>query len=343
MNRLRKLTIFAATSLLLCLNSFFCTAEDLIWLEDKNEVFRLAKEQDKQIFLLVGRPTCGNCQRTFGYFNDPEGPLRQIIEDGYILWYSLRDNAARKAEVKVYTEEFDGIAKSLPFLYVINPEDSLHSVASQWGGKTVEVLEDMINIDLMANNTLNWYSDEEENEMINLAKEEEKYIFKFVGRGTSNNSQKVMTQLNEEPLKQLLEENFILWNSQQAEMVLNTDDAPKTSPYISILNPQEPEKSVESTEGFISVETLELLLKAYPVANHPLVEFPEPQVVLSENTLHITNHIENELLSIYTITGKKIYSVHKNECEITIDTSGFPKGILIIHSSKGWSSKIINR
>lgn len=223
----KRATVIA---LLLCyLGALSCVAEDipaeeLVWNEDKNTVFRLAQEQDKHIFLLVGRPTCKNCQNVIKLLNAPNGSLRSMIEENYILWYSFRDDASRKAEVKIYTAEFDTIAKLLPFLYVINPNKPEKIVTSAWGGQDAEALAN--------------------------------------------------------------------------------------------------------------------ILKSYSVSNEIIRNAPETMVSVAGNSLHISNNIEYEDIRIYTLTGQNVALHHKKGCAISIDASDLPKGLLIIHSSKGWSTKI---
>ena len=209
----------------------FCAAEDLIWHEDKDEVFKIAKEQGKLIFLLVGRETCGNCQGTRRLLN--EEPLRPIVDDNYIMWFSDRDNNDRKAEVKIYTDKFDIQSKIqsmlLPFLYIIDPNEPEKYLVAEWGYDKVKAPEILMTL--------------------------------IVEHTTSND----------------------------------------------------------------------------------FVFEPEQKVFLSYGTLNIYNNMQDEYIFVHSIEGKFITSFHKKDNRLTIDASRFPKGILVVSSSKRWSSKIINR
>ncbi|MDR2915182.1 MAG: hypothetical protein LBV74_10185 [Tannerella sp.] len=346
MNYSKSFATIIITALSLCSNTLFCIADDVVWYQDKEEVFRLAKEQDKYIFLLSGRPTCGNCNRTFGYINNDDEPLKQIANDDYILWYSFYDNPARKAETMIYIAEPLKTATALPILCIINPDDPDKNVAATSGYKTVDALKNLMTIDLIFNKGLTWYEDKEE--AFRLAKEEKKYVFKLIGRGTSNNCQKMIQQLQNEPLKNILEKNYILWySSDVSEIELETysgdsEDITKVPPYIFVVDPSEPEISLASTWGYQDIETLEEMIKPYTVSNEN-INLQESKVCFSGNTLHISNNIDNEQINIYTITGQHVSSIHKKEQDVTIDTFYFPKGVLVIHSSKGWSAKIIKQ
>ena len=256
MNFLRQLTVSISAIFLLCFNTVICSADDLVWLQNKEEVFKLAKEQDKYIYLFVGKTGCSICQNTLKNLNSNQ-TLRPILDDNYIIWYSLRTNPAHVAEVKVYTEEFDKVAQYMPFLYVIDPEDPDKSLTSKWGSQSISSLENMLSFDLIPKDGLKWYEDKEE--VMELAKEQNKLIFMLVGRGTSNNSKKVMAHLNEEPVRQILEENFILWYSQyedpDIEIPTETyagtfEEASQTPPYLYIIDPTEPDKSISYATGY---------------------------------------------------------------------------------------------
>ena len=203
-------------------------SEALIWFEDKEEVFKIAKEQQKLIFLLSGRNGCGICRRTkINLDSVPE--LRQIVDKNYIMWFSDFDTESGKEETQIYTQHLiDEGAKTLPLVAVINSEDPENYVSSFWGSKTVSFLKTFLT------------------NAINIT----------------------------------------------------------------------PNESIS--------------------AHHS-------KVTIHNNILYVSGSSENEIINIYTITGQNLYTIQKNAPNITIDVSSFSNGILIIHSSKGWSSKIIKR
>ena len=203
-------------------------SEELIWLEDKEEVFKIAKEQQKLIFLLSGRHTCPLCRRTMLNL-DSVSDLRQVVDSHYIMWFSNFDTWEGKAETRIYTQHLlDEGATTLPLVAVINPEDPENYVSSFWGSKTASFIKTFL-----------------------------------------TNAIKIT-----------------------------------------------PNESISSRNN---------------------------KVTIFENTLYVSSDSDNEHINVYTITGRQIYTGQKNEQSITINASSFPKGILIVQSSKGWSSKIIKR
>jgi len=202
--------------------------EALIWLEDKEEVFKIAKEQQKLIFLLSGSHGCGICRRTMLNL-DSVPDLRQIVDNNYIMWFSDFYTDEGKAETSIYTKHLiDGGAKTLPLVAVINPEDPNNYVSSFWGSQTASFIKTFL-----------------------------------------NNTIKIT-----------------------------------------------PNESISSQNK---------------------------KVTIFENTLYVSSDSDNELINVYAITGQQIYTGQKKEQNITINASSFPKGILIVQSSKGWSFKIIKR
>ena len=157
MNNLKYIIASVFITFLSCFNAFTCVAEedDLIWRENRDEIFKMAMEQNKYVFLLVGNDDCGNCKAVRGHLDDNTAPLKQIIKDNYILWYSRRDVAKDRAEVKIYTNRYDEQAQittmTLPFLYIIDPNTPEEYVVSSWGYKSVEALKTMLSVHLTPN------------------------------------------------------------------------------------------------------------------------------------------------------------------------------------------------
>ena len=106
MNYLKNLSLIALAAILFVSNPFFSAAQTPValsqdeedggeepvnysseafkWNQDKDEVFKSAKEQDKFILLFVGRTTCGACQDMSELFCNPENPFKQILNDNYV-------------------------------------------------------------------------------------------------------------------------------------------------------------------------------------------------------------------------------------------------------------------
>ena len=368
MNYLKKITVFAISALLLFAGPFFSAAQDYEtwvmdnWSKDKEEAFKQAKEQDKFVLLFVGRPTCPTCRAMSELFCNPDNPFLQIFEDNFVTLYKCYDEEDDRADVFEYIEEYYyereilGLVRQIPWLYIINPDREGESVISmyrpypEWRPDEETMLK-FLAIDLLDANELNWYA--EEDKVFELASEQEKLIFKFVGSGTSPNSQKVMDLLQEAPLKQILDDNFILWyvNNDDdcgCDIILTSDVVSKdmeiitaSLPYISIFDPNYPEDLLEDIWGVQDGETLEEILLKYAVANEKIPTINN--VYVSGNLLIISNQIMNEQIKIYSLTGQGIASVSKNDFTISIDIAHLPKGIFVINSSAGWSAKIVKQ
>jgi len=358
---MNKLSFICVLSLL-C-SPFLCKAQDYTewvynnWYSDKEQVFRLAKEQDRYVFLFAGLRGCPICGRTSTNFGKPDNPLRPIIDADYTPWAYKVMTGSIEAFTDEYVKQFviDVVGKGatkFPFLFVINP-DYPDSYVKWLSGEslpdatfTVDRLKDLLTIDLLANSTLTWYKNKEQ--VFNLAKVQNKYVFKLVGRGTSPNSQKLIKQLNLNSLKDLLGKNYILWYSSdvsEANLEVETlsgedEEAVKTLPYISIIYPQAPDKSLDEVWGYQDDDkALEEILKKYTVANEIIV--PENKVSVLGKTLLIANQTVNEQIRIYSLSGQNIATIRKNDFTVHIDASSFPQGILVIHSSADWSTKVL--
>ena len=351
MSYFKRLTIAISISLLLFINPFCCIADDLVWNEgEKEAIFEKAKQQDRYVLLLAGRHTCGYCQRAFGWFNSS---LRKIVDDNYFTWFVNYDSERYKT-ISQYTAEFDtgpitGIYIGFPIICLINPADPDKDFTVFWAPDSRNELTMRQRItppSLLSFQDLNWVEDR--NEVLNLAKEQGKYIFKFVGIATSPNSKNVIKQLNESALREVLEGNYILWYSSDvseanldAKVLEGEEEIIKTLPYISIIYHEEPDKVLEEAWGALNEESLENILKQYTVSNEKIGQ--HHTVFVSGDVLHISNQMGNEQIRVYSMTGQSIATVQKNDFTVRIDASDFPKGILVVHSSAGWNTKIIKQ
>jgi len=347
MNYLRSFTIAAISSLLMFSSPFYCAAEDLVWNEGKKEdIFKEAREQDRFVLILLGTYSCGWCNQVKNWLN---GSLRKIVDDNYYPWFVFQDSETHQS-ISNYTAEYDAllavIGKARPIILVINPNETDDDFIIFWPPESRNeqtVRQKITPPSLFSYSDLNWY--ESRNEVLKAAKEQGKHIFKLVGRATSPNSKKVITQLNESPLKEMLEENYILWQSSDGwEANLDGEageEGAKTLPYITIINPDEPDILLEENWGAPDAATLEGMLKKYTVSNDKILT--ENKAFISGNVLHISNQTTNELIRIYSLDGKNITTIHKNDNTVSIDASQLPKGVFIIHSSNGWSSKVLKQ
>lgn len=350
MNHSKQFLTFIFVVLLSCANAPLSTAADLVWNGNKTEVFRSATQNRRHILLLVGDSTNANCKEVMHNLSDQV--MQRTLNSNYVLWYSYYDDAEKQAEVKAYTEAFDNTeGTAYPFLYIINPEKPDEVVASKWGKQSVEELRLLTSYSLTPKDGLKWYDDQEK--AFSLAKEQNKYLFLLVGRSSCGNCKNVISNLNNEskPLKEIIEDNYVLWYSLRDDPAIREEVASYTAkydqfaeslPFLYIIDPEKPNAIVDSVWGGQTTESLNELLSVYLVANEN-IESTKIKISHSGSVLRLSNEIENEHISIYTATGQLVYSTYKREREIAFSTFVFPRGILIIRSSKGWSSKIMNR
>ena len=375
MINLKRICIFVISALILFINTDlfasvladeqdndFETIIQKSWHTNKDEAFRLAKEQDKYIFLLIGKYTCPKCHATVVALNDAS--LSKIIENEYIMWFNL-NSLATLEEVQIYIDEMyaNMTPTYLPLFFIIDPNDPTKPLKYNWNNKTANYFQTFLAFDLPLKQGLKWYEDT--SVLFELAKNQKKLIFKFVGTGTSNNTKEVLKLLESSPLAQILSENYILWYKRHKDTVVTassdvfTQDEPdnedndedsddtdtpeeeiQTAPYIYIIDPEKPNENIASIWGLQDIETLKDLLEGALVPNEN-INYSDNKVTLNNNTLFISNSTDNETISVYSIAGQKIDVIQKNEPSISVSASSFPNGVLIIHSSKGWSAKVV--
>ena len=375
----KLLMVFTVFCLLSCLIPFYSVADDLEWNEfvKKEDIFQMAKEKDRYVLLFIGRDhtECVFCWQAFGWFNTT---LRSIVEDNYQTWFvhkhvNDKDNdPVIYASINLYVKDYDAIRYNVdlrppgfgvPILCIINPHDPDNDYSYIWRPSTAnerEIRGFITPKSLLSGQKLKWY--ENLDEALKLADGQGKYLLKFVGQDASPNSHEIMKQLNESPLKEALEKNFILWFSSDvanAKLEVDTDDEDvdvdededevitqsevlqRALPYLSILDPKEPNVMLVEEWGYLDGKTLEDIVNTFTVSN--VIVPNDNKVFVSGNVLQISNHTMNEQITIYSLNGQRIASVQKNDFAISIDASAFPKGIIVIQSAAGWNTKVIVR
>ena len=130
-----------------------------------------------------------------------------------------------------------------------------------------------------------------------------------------------------------MEDNYILWYISD-----DSEQNGKTLPCISIIDANNPDNNF-SKWGYQDVESLENMLNTHTVSNDVIVS--DKNIIIQGHVLLITNEFTDEKIQIYTLTGQLVTSVFKNDNMVQIDASRFPKGVLLVYSSTGWSTKII--
>lgn len=359
MKNLKNLTLLAISSLIVFTSAPICSAADIEWNEvDRETILSMAKEQDRFILLFAGnyKDRCRYCLAAYDKLNNPSGPLRSIVDDNYVPWFQslfVYGSTAPNPNMSDFEMFISGylairtdpnVSKQFPIICVINPDDPYEDHTEFWGPAgertTAELLNAITLPGIFAGQQLKWHEDKEE--AFALAKAQEKFIFKMVGKDSSPNSKKVVKQLSEEPLKQMMEDNFILWYSYDVSEIPEVVTYAETTlpfPYISIIDPEEPDENLISSFGYQDVETLEEMVKPYTVSNEIVASVNN--VVVMGHVLQISNQTLNEQIQIFNLNGQRIANVFKKDYSVQIDASFFPKGVLVVCSSSGWSTKII--
>jgi len=321
------------------------------WSKDKEKAFKEAKEQEKFVLLFVGRPACGACKDMSELLCNPDNPYKEILEENFVTLYKWYDDENDRADVFEYIEglynerEVLKQNRQIPWLFIINPDKPEESVVSSYRPyqdyrPDEETMKNFL-LDFLTVDHLSWYVNNEAT-VLKEAKAQKKFIFKYEGNGTSANGQKMMKQLHDEPLRKILEENYILW------FFYNEDDCGcdiETSPnddlpYIAIIDPESPKVLLEELWGYQEVKTLEDILSKYTVSNETFL--PDNCLIsVWGNVLLISNQTNNEQINVFSLNGQSLASVRKNDFTIRINVSNFTKGVVIIHSSAGWTKKVL--
>jgi hypothetical protein len=111
----------------LCSGIGMASAE-LVWQTSKETAVSMARDQGKDILLLAGRikllgglQDCPNCEYMIKtVFESTSPPIKALIEEEYILWYSDWDTSR---ESRVYASGL-GETFTLPLICIIDPNDS---------------------------------------------------------------------------------------------------------------------------------------------------------------------------------------------------------------------------
>jgi len=326
------------------------------WSKNKDSVFNAAKAEDKLVLLFVGRPTCTACKDMSEMLCNPDNPYKEILDENYITLYKWYDDENDRADVFEYIEdlyyerEVLKQNRQIPWLFIIDPTKEWECVVSSYRPyqdyrPNEEIMKNFL-IDFKGINHLSWYVGNEKI-VFEVAKEQNKHILKYIGNGSSPNGQLMMLQFHEEPLRPLLEEHFILWFFYEEDECGceplpgdgEEDVPPELLPRISIIDPFDPENVLEEFFGLKDIETLENLFLKYPSSNEKIT--PKHLVTVAGDKLILSTPTPYEQINIYSLSGSRITTVRKNDYTLQIDISSAPKGILIVHSSAGWSAKIV--
>ena len=215
-------------------------------------------------------------------------------------------------------------------------------------------------------NGMNWYL--KKSVAIREAKAQNKKIFLLWGRETCPDCQWVKKKLSEAPFKDILDKYYVLWFSNSLEYKFNSEEL---IDYLSVLNDVSPRyiphlsvidiSDEKVTQGFIYGPDFSLnneaansyQIKQYYNAMSALINDhvgndiinnsndSGVKISVADNNITIKSKPLAEIISVYALTGSLVDRFHKTEYEITRDLSNYPKGILIVAGSSGWSQKVV--
>ena len=193
-------------------------AADLEWQTSKDTAFSIAISQNKKVLLLAGRDACGNCNYMKNtVFESAEPPIKELIEQNFILWFSDVDNSN---EWYLYADGLGGF--TLPLICIIDPNsDNIYEDRTTG----IQYSEEFYSRLLQCTTDLIWYNSEAT--AFSAAISQNKKILLFVGRESSHNCNYMkgtVFESAEPPIKELIEQNFILWFS-------DVDDSIEWYPY----------------------------------------------------------------------------------------------------------------
>ena len=193
-----------------------------------------------------------------------------------------------------------------------------------------------------------WYKSRDE--AFAIAKEQNKNVLLLYGRTTCIICNTAKQNINNAPINQIIAQSFILWfcdidTLKKKEEALEyrahyTDGIPL--PLLCTIDPHNPMPALSYSIGGKTVNEIEAMLKDnLPTANEEVAQIPN-NAYISDNTLTISNNSANETISVYTIAGQLIDSFDKKDNVITRTIYSYPKGVVVVNSSQGWSRKIVN-
>ena len=212
---------------------------------------------------------------------------------------------------------------------------------------------------------MNWYL--KKTVAIEAARKQGKQIFLLWGLESCPDCKWVKQKLSEPPFKAIIDENYVLWFSSND---IYTFDSEEVGVYLAPLKNVErkfyPVNCVidsfdftvasgfmfgpDFSLGKVSYEyetnlyhqELTALLNSH-VSNDviSIVNDSDATIYVVNNNLVIKSKSADETVNVFTLTGSLVDRFHKTGYEITHNSSKYPKGILIVTGSSGWTQKVI--
>ena len=211
------------------------------------------------------------------------------------------------------------------------------STNSKAQGRDVEVVDGMT-----------WYLTKKD--AIDVAREEGKYIFFMWGRSVCHRCDEFKKDAAWCFLKPIIDKHYVLWYSDGDKY---DRDSPEVSDYFSslpkgivpqpvlcVIDPSDPTKAYGIRTGAYDIDDLTAMLEQY-VSNDYISDTEKVFVYVSGNNLVIQGDFKEEVIYVYSVTGTLVDQFIKEEYSFYRSLSAYPKGILFINSSSGWTRKIV--
>ena len=199
-------------------------------------------------------------------------------------------------------------------------------------------------------NGLTWYLTKKD--AIEVALEQEKYVFLMWGHRSCHRCEEFKKDAAWCFLYPIISKYYILWYSDGDKY---DRDSPEVSDFLSsypegiipqpilcVINPSDSTKAYGHRSGAYDIEDLMEMLET-SVSNDFLPDFGKVLVYVSGNDIVIQSDFEDEVVSVYSVTGLLIERFNKTGYSFSRGLSVYPKGVLIVTGESGWVRKIVVR
>ena len=211
---------------------------------------------------------------------------------------------------------------------------------------------------------MNWYL--KKSVALDAARSQGKQIFLLWGRESCPDCQWVKERLSEAPFNSIVNENYVLWFSDSNTYGFDSEEVGdyltalkglerhfipvlcvidsfdltvpsgfKYGPDFALKNEANKNKTAQYYDEMLA------MLNEH-VSNDIIYSdnVSDAIIYVADNNLTIKSKSADEIVSVFALAGSIVDRFHKTEYDITRDLSKYPKGILVVTGSSGWSKKI---
>ena len=215
---------------------------------------------------------------------------------------------------------------------------------------------------------MNWYL--KKSAAFKAAREQGKHIFLIWGFDTCPDCQWLKRKLSEPPFRDIMDKNYVPWFSDCFANVVDSEEvgvyltalkdvSRHYVPFICLIDKEDlsvqktfmygPDFELNNVTKYKDkidkyYEDLTALIYNH-VSNDNIYDgnIPDGAVYVVDNNLVIESKSADETVSVFALTGSLVDRFHKTEYNITRNLSGYPKSVLIVTGSSGWTKKVIIR